>query len=496
MPDTMPVNPAINDFLDKPRPMLIGGDWVPAASGETFAVINPADGSRLAAVASGDKADVDKAVAAARQSFESESWAGMMPSARAKVLWRLADLIEANSDELAMLESLDNGKPVKFARSVDIPGAAESFRYYAGWCTKIEGKTVDLSRADGEYHAYTLREPVGVAGLIVPWNFPLLMAAWKVSPALAAGCSAVLKPAEQTPLTALRLGELALEAGVPAGVLNIVTGYGHTAGAAMADHTDIDKIAFTGSTGVGKRLVQASAVNLKKVSLELGGKSPNVIMADADMERAIPSAAMSSFFNSGQVCVASTRLFIQESVVDQVVEAIGKVAANLKVRPGLDKDSVLGPLVSEEQLKRVLGYIESGKEAGAEIAFGGKQIGDSGYFVEPTVVVNTTPEMKIQQEEIFGPVVTATPFKDADEAAALANDTSYGLAANVWTRDLSTAHKLARRIKAGSIWVNTINGSDMAMPFGGYKQSGWGRESGFDGVELYLQTKSVAIQLG
>jgi len=393
-----------------------------------------------------------------------------------------------------MIESLDNGKPLAVARIADIPLAIDNFRYMSGWTTKIEGRTIGLSNLGQEYFAYTLREPVGVVGQIIPWNFPLLMAAWKLGPALAAGCTIVLKPAEQTPLSALRLGELFEEAGFPAGVVNIVTGYGETAGAAIAAHPDIDKVAFTGSTEVGKLIVHAAAGNLKKVSLELGGKSPNIVFADADMENAIHGATNAIFFNHGQCCCAGSRLYIEQKIFDEVVEGVSKTAKNYKVTDGSDPQCDMGPLVSDEQLDRVLGFIEAGEKQGAKTVIGGHRVGDRGYFVEPTLLTNVRPGMKVVDEEIFGPVVCAMPFEKTEEITAQMNNSPFGLAGAIWTQDLSKAHRMAKAMKAGTVWVNCYNVFDAAMPFGGYKQSGWGREMGPEVFELYTQVKSVCIK--
>jgi phenylacetaldehyde dehydrogenase len=484
----------VSNFVSKNRKMLINGKWVDAASGKTFPTYNPATGEILARVAEGDSEDIDRAVKAARAAFEAGAWRKMSPSERGRAIWRIGDLIEKNLDELAELEMLDNGKPFKIARVADVPLAADLFRYMAGWATKIEGNTVPIS-AGGKYLAYTLREPVGVVGQIIPWNFPLLMAAWKLGPALATGCTVVLKPAEQTPLTALRLGELILEAGIPDGVVNIVPGYGETAGAALAAHPDVDKVAFTGSTEVGKLIVKAAAGNLKKVSLELGGKSPNVVFSDGDVDSAISGASMAIFFNHGQCCCAGSRLYIEKPIFDRVVEGVSEKARKINVGPGWEKNTDMGPLVSEEQLNRVCSYLESGRAEGATAVTGGERHGDKGYFVQPTVLVNTNENMKVVREEIFGPVVTAIPFTDPADLVTTANNSVYGLAAGVWTRDISKAHRVAAQLRAGTVWINCYNVFDAALPFGGYKQSGWGREMGHEALEMYTEVKSVCTAL-
>jgi phenylacetaldehyde dehydrogenase len=486
----------VASYVAKRRQMLINGKWVDAASGKTFPTYNPATGEVLANVAEGDREDIDRAVAAARAAFDSGPWTKKLtPSERGRMIWKLADLIERHAEEFAQLESLDNGKPLTIARVADIPGTIDLFRYMAGWATKIEGNTIPISAHGAKFLAYTLREPVGVVGQIIPWNFPLMMASWKLGPALAAGCCVVLKPAEQTPLTALRLGELIQEAGFPDGVVNIVPGYGETAGASLAAHPNVDKVAFTGSTEVGKLIVQAATGNLKKVSLELGGKSPNIVFQDADIEATIPGAAMAIFFNHGQCCCAGSRLYVEEKQFDTVVDGVSQLASKIRVGPGLDPATDMGPLVSEEQLNRVCGYLESGYKEGAKATVGGSRQGDKGYFVKPTVLVNTNESMKVVKEEIFGPVVTAIPFKDVDDLVAKANNTSYGLAAGVWTNDIKKAHRIASELRAGTVWINCYNVFDPAMPFGGYKQSGWGREMGHEVLELYTEVKSVCTPI-
>jgi len=488
----------VTDFVSRKHKMLINGRWVEAASGKTFPTYNPATGEVLAQVAEGDREDINRAVTAARAAFETGPWSRMTPSERGRLIWKLADLVEENLEEFAEIESLDNGKPLKIARVADVPLVVDMFRYMAGWATKIEGNTIPISvpyAPGAKFLAYTLREPVGVVGQIIPWNFPLLMAAWKLGPALTAGNTVVLKPAEQTPLTALRLGELIQEAGIPDGVVNIVPGYGETAGAALAAHPDVDKVAFTGSTEVGKLILQAAAGNLKKVSLELGGKSPNVVYADADLDAAIAGSASAIFFNHGQCCCAGSRLYVENSIFDKVVDGVAEQAKKIHVGEGFDSTSDMGPLVSQEQLNRVCSYLESGFSEGAKAVVGGERLGDKGYFVKPTVLVNTNEDMKVVREEIFGPVVAAIPFKTAEEVIAKANNTEYGLAAGIWTRDIRKANRLAAQLRAGTVWINCYNIFDAALPFGGYKQSGWGREMGHEVLEHYTEVKAVCTAI-
>jgi acyl-CoA reductase-like NAD-dependent aldehyde dehydrogenase len=498
---TNTANSVPNDFQStflrqQPVKMLIGGQWVESASGKTFATINPATTQVLAQVAEGESEDINRAVAAARKAFESGPWPKMTPSQRGRLLWKLADLLEAHAEEFAALETLDNGKPIKYAKGGDVPLTVDHFRYFAGWASKLEGETIPVSIPN--MFTYTLREPLGVVGQIIPWNFPLQMASWKLAPALACGNTVVLKPAEQTPLTALRLGELICEAGFPDGVVNIVPGFGEMAGAALAAHPDVDKIAFTGSTEVGRKIVQASAGNLKKVTLELGGKSPNIIFPDADLKYAVRGAMNAIFFNQGQVCTAGSRLFVHQSVYEQVVSGLAEYAQKMKIGAGIDPASDLGPLVSQEQLERVLGYVESGKHEGASVVTGGERVATqdlAGYFMRPTVFDGVQDEMRIAREEIFGPVVVALPFENVEEVAARANASIYGLAAGVWTSDVKIAHKMASTLKAGVVWVNTYNMFDAAAPFGGYKQSGYGREMGHAVLDAYTQTKTVWMGL-
>ncbi len=487
------LSPATKSFLAKDKKLLIGGKWCDASSDKEVAVINPSDGQKLSAIADAAAADVDAAVAAARKAFDEGPWPHMLPRQRADLLQDIASAIAANAEELAQLETLDTGKPINSARG-EIFATVGAMRYYAGWADKITGTTHSVSMP-GDYHVYTIKEPVGVAALVIPWNYPIVMAGMKLGPCLASGCTAVLKPAEDTSLTALRLGEIFLEAGLPEGVLNIITGYGANAGNALIHHPGIDKIAFTGSTATGKIIAHAAAEGLKKMSLELGGKSPNIIMPDADLEKAIPASAMGIFWNTGQTCTAPSRLFVHEDIRDEVIAGIVEVGRSLKVGAGLDEATQIGPIVSEKQFGKVQEYIALSESEGAEIASGGGRVGNSGYFIEPTVISGTNNSMRVVREEIFGPVLVTQSFKSEDEAIALANDSEYGLAGCVWTSNVSTAHKMARRIRSGIIGLNTAMGADWDVPLGGYKQSGVGRENGRDGLELYLQTKSVFTAL-
>ena len=492
-----PIDERATKFVASTRKMLIGAEWVDSASGKTFETFNPATGEVLARIAEGGSEDIDRAVKTARAVFDAQTWSNVKPNERGRIIHRLGDLILENADELAALESLDNGKPLAIARAADVELAADIFHYMSGWVTKLEGYQIPISvpyMPGAEFHAYALKEPIGVVGQIIPWNFPLLMAAWKLAPALATGVTVILKPAEQTPLTALRLGELILEAGVPPGVVNVVTGFGD-AGAALAAHDDVDKVAFTGSTEVGKEIVKAAAGNLKKLTLELGGKSPNIVFSDADMETAIPGSANAIFFNHGQCCCAGSRLYVQSKDYDNVLAGVTEHAKSIKVGSGQDPETEMGPLVSQDQLDRVQGFFEAGRQEGATFATGGERKGDKGYFVEPTVLTDTNPNMRVEAEEIFGPVVTVAPFKDIDDVANAGNKSTYGLAAGIWTKDISKAHRVAKQLRAGTVWVNCYNVFDASMPFGGYKESGWGREMGHEVLENYLEVKSVCIQL-
>jgi aldehyde dehydrogenase (NAD+) len=488
--------------LERPQPavalpttkLLIGNEWVNSKSGKTFPTLNPATGEEICQVAEADAADVDRAVDAARAAFRHGSpWRSISAAERGRLLNKLADLIEKNAGELARLESLDNGKPYSVALAADLPLTIACYRYYAGWADKVQGRTIPIN---GNYFCYTRLEPVGVVGQIIPWNFPLLMQAWKVAPALATGNTVVLKPAEQTPLTALRVGELILEAGFPAGVVNILPGYGPTAGGAIARHMDIDKVAFTGSTEVGHLIMEASAKsNLKRVTLELGGKSPNIVFADADLAQAVEGSHFALFFNQGQCCCAGSRLFVEEKVYDEFVDRSVARAKKRTVGDPLDPSTEQGPQVDDAQFDKVMSYIQSGKKQGAKMLCGGDRVGDRGYFIQPTVFAGVTDDMKIAQEEIFGPVMSILKFRDMDELVERANNTMYGLAAGVWTKDITKAHAAANSLRAGTVWVNCYDVFDAAAPFGGFKQSGIGRENGEYGLQQYTEVKTVTVQL-
>lgn len=472
--------------------ILIGGEWRDAVSGKTFPTLNPATEEKIADVAEGDAADVDLAVKAARKAFESGPWSRMDARDRGRLLNRLADLIEDNIDELAALETLDNGKPIRDSRNADLPLVIDCLRYYAGWADKIHGDTIPIR---GNYFCYTRREPVGVCGQIIPWNFPMLMAAWKWGPALAAGCTVVMKPAEQTPLTCLRMGELALEAGFPEGVINIVPGYGPTAGAALVKHPGVDKIAFTGEHRTAQIIMADAAQTLKRLTFELGGKSPNVVFADADLDAAVAGAEFGLFFNQGQCCCAGSRVFVEESMHDRFVEKIVERAKNRRLGDPFDQETTQGPQIDQAQFEKIMSYIEKGSEAGAKRLTGGSRFGDRGYFVEPTVFDNVTDDMPIATDEIFGPVMSILPFKNVEEVIDRANQTFYGLAAAVWTRDVAKAHRIANSVKAGTVWINCYDVFDAAAPFGGFKMSGMGRELGEAALQNYTELKTVTMSL-
>jgi aldehyde dehydrogenase (NAD+) len=484
-PTVVPVTPSVTK-------LLINNRWVPSESGKTFATINPSTGEEICQVAEADAPDVDKAVKAARAAFEGP-WRKMRASERGRLLYRLADLIEANTDELARLETLDNGKPLSIAKAVDVAKTVACYRYFAGWADKVQGKTIPI---DGDFFCYTRHEPIGVVGQIIPWNYPMLMQSWKLAPALATGNTVVMKPAEQTPLSALRIGELLLEAGYPEGVVNILPGFGPTAGAALARHMDVDKVAFTGSTEVGRLIMTAAAQsNLKRVTLELGGKSPNIIFADTDLDAAVEGAHMGIFVNQGQSCCAGSRVFVEEKIYQQFVEKSVARAAKRRVGDPLDPSTEQGPQVDQSQFDRIMGYIESGRSQGATLACGGERVGNRGYFIRPTVFSDVHDDMKIAQEEIFGPVMSVISFKDMDEVIARANKTDYGLAAGVWTSDIKKAHAVANGVRAGTVWVNCYHVLDTRAPFGGFKQSGMGRELGEYALHEYTEVKTVTVKL-
>jgi aldehyde dehydrogenase (NAD+) len=492
MVSVLPI-PTQSQIYPAPTKLLINNSWVASESGKTFATMNPSTGEEICQVAEADTADVDKAVHAARRAFDQGPWKKMPASERGRLLHRLADLIEQNADELARLETLDNGKPLTIAKAVDVARTIACYRYFAGWADKVQGRTIPI---DGDFFCYTRHEPVGVIGQIIPWNYPLLMQAWKLAPALATGNTIVMKPAEQTPLSALRLGELILEAGFPQGVVNLLPGFGPTAGAAIAHHMDIDKVAFTGSTEVGRQIMKAAAdSNLKRISLELGGKSPNIIFADTNLDEAVEGAHLGLFVNQGQSCCAGSRVFVEETIYDEFVEKSIARARKRRVGDPLDPRTDQGPQVSDAQFDRIMGYIESGKREGATLACGGERVGDHGYFIQPTVFSDVQDEMKIALEEIFGPVMSIIKFKDVDEVVRRANRTTYGLAAGVWTRDIKTAHAVANGVRAGTVWVNCYHVLDTRAPFGGFKQSGMGRELGEYGLQQYTEVKTVTLKL-
>ncbi|WP_286240514.1 aldehyde dehydrogenase family protein [Neptuniibacter halophilus] len=495
---TFTPSPEATAFIQREHRFLVGDQWLSAADGRTIDVVNPSDGEVITRVPAAGKAEMDLAVQTARQTFDDSAWSRIKPVDRQKLLWDFADLIEKNAGLLAEIEAMDNGKSVVIAEHVDIRLAVDFLRYMAGFATKIEGRSVDVSvpfMPDAQFHGYTRREAVGVVGAIVAWNFPLLLACWKLGPALATGCTVVLKPAEDTPLTALKLGELALEAGYPPGVVNVVTGYGQEAGAALTANPDVDKLTFTGSTDVGKLIGKAAMDTMTRVTLELGGKSPTIVLPDADLQSAAAGAANAIFFNQGQVCCAGSRLYVHKKHFDNVVADISDIANSMTLGAGLDPNAQMGPLVSAKQQSRVCGYIEQGISSGARLTAGGGAADRPGFFVKPTVMVNVDQNASVVQEEIFGPVLVAMPFDDIDEAVRIANDSQYGLGASIWSNNLSEVHRMIPRIKSGSVWVNCHTALDPALPFGGYKQSGLGREMGSDVIEHYTEVKSVLMSI-